>query len=372
MMPDPAPTSWCTIHRDRIARNLDLALGLVPTGRRFCAVLKADAYGHGIEHVVPLVRDRGVTCIGITSNAEARAVRAAGYTGSLIRLRVATPQEAEEALPDHVEEQVSTPDMARHLRALRDAGRLRTGVHLALNVAGMSRDGLEIESSDGRDACRLILDLLGVAIRGICTHFPSNLPGQLRESADLFQAQAAWVVDAGGLDRRKVLVHAGSSLTLTSDTTIETDMYRCGAVLYGILRPDLGYRPTMDLETRVVGLQTYPRGASVGYDRTVRLTRDSRLACLSIGYENGFGRIASGAANVAIAGNLAPVLGKVSMNAIVADVTDLPQVQLGDTAVVFGGSGSAAITPEMAERQFDTIMADLYTDWGRRNARIHR
>ncbi|NBD29785.1 MAG: alanine racemase [Alphaproteobacteria bacterium] len=372
MMPDPAPASWCNIHRDRIARNLDLALGLVPAGRRFCAVLKADAYGHGIDQVVPLMRDRGVTCIGITSNSEARAVRGAGFDGTLIRLRSATPAEIEEALRDRIEEQVAAPEAARHLAALRRAGRLGTGVHLALDASGMARDGLDIATGAGRDACRQILDLLGDGVRGICSHFPSNAPDQLRGSAALFRDQAAWALEAGTLDRRKVLVHAGSSLTLAAVTAVETDMYRCGAILYGILRPDLGFRPTMDLEARVVSLQSYPAGASVGYDRAARLDRPSQLACISIGYENGYRRGASDESKVTIRGRQVPVLGKVSMNALVADVTDLPGVGVGDPVVLFGGTGPGAITQEMAEHQFGTIMADLYSDWGQRNARFYR
>lgn len=371
-MSESCPTSWCTIHRDRIAKNLELALGLVPKGRRFCAVLKADAYGHGIAQVVPLVREQGVSHIGITSNAEARAVREAGFDGSLIRLRAATPQEIEGALEDRVEEQVASLATARQLGAHLKAGRLRTCVHLSLNAAGMSRDALEIAGATGRDTCRAILDELGSHIGGICSHFPSNDPAQLRQSSELFQQQVAWVFENSALNRRDVLVHAGSSLTLISQTDITTDMYRCGAILYGILKPEWGFRSTMDLEARIVSLQDYPRGASVGYDRASCLGTDRRLACISIGYENGFSRLARDGSVVAIGNAQAPVLGKVSMNAIVADVTDLEEVHVGDTVCVFGGSGANPILPHVAEAQFQTIMADLYTDWGRRNHRVYR
>lgn len=371
-MRDGNATSWCTIHRDRISRNLELALELVPKGRRFCAVLKADAYGHGIAQVVPLIREQGIATVGITSNAEARAVRDAGFDGTLIRLRAATPQEIEGALADRVEEQVASVATARHLRALLDAGKRRTGSHLALNAAGMSRDALEISMLGGQDTCREILDTMGADIRGICSHFPSNEPAYLRQSADQFQQQAAWVFENSDLKRSEALVHAGSSLTLISDVDIETDMYRCGAILYGILRPDLGFRTTMDLEARIVSLQDYPQGMNVGYDRACRLEKDCRLACISIGYENGFRRVAQAGSAVAIRDILAPVLGKISMNAIVADVTGIKNVAVGDTVGLFGEGDFATILPERAETQFQTIMAELYTDWGQRNHRIYR
>ncbi|WP_343211882.1 alanine racemase (plasmid) [Aliisedimentitalea scapharcae] len=370
-VPDHGVPSWCTIHRNRISRNLELALGLLPAGRRFCAVLKADAYGHGIGQVVPLVQEQGVTCIGITTNAEARAVRDMGFDGALMRLRAATPQEIRAGQSDRIEEQVASVAMAQQMRADLDAGHHHAPVHLALNAAGMSRDALEIATPAGQDACGRILEVMGSEVAGICTHFPSNEPPELQQSAAVFQQQVGWVIDNSDLCRADVVVHAGSSLTLVSGVQIDTDMYRCGAILYGILRPDLGFSSTMDLEAQVVSLQQYPGGSSVGYDRAGRLGQPRLLACISIGYQNGFRRLSDGQSVVSIRNGLAPVIGKVSMNAIVADVTDIEDVRIGDSVTVIGGQGRAQIAPPLAESQFRTIMADLYTDWGQRNHRVY-
>ncbi|HBZ43776.1 MAG TPA: alanine racemase [Maritimibacter sp.] len=370
-MSSSALPSWCKIHLDRISSNLARALDLLPSGSAFCAVLKADAYGHGIDRVVPLVREQNVSTVGITSNHEAYAVRKAGFEGRVIRLRAATQDEVEGALESCVEEQVACRDTARHMRALLDTGRLKAPVHLSLNAGGMARDGLELGSDVGKDTSRAVLASLGQNVRGICSHYPSNEPTDLQRNAALFQEQVDWVLKNSDLSRSDVLVHAGSSLTLVSETKVETDMYRCGAILYGILKPEWGFVPTMDLEARVVSLQDYPSGASVGYDCETQLTRGSRLACVSIGYQNGFRRYAVGRSQVAIRDRLVPVVGKVSMNAIIADVTDSPDVQVGDTVGVFGGGNVASITPATAERQFATIMADLCTDWGMRNPRVY-
>lgn len=371
-MTDPAiPDAWCEVHRDRIDSNIRVALGLVPKGRRFCAVLKADAYGHGIANVVPLVRAHGIDCIAITSNAEARAVRDAGYTGQLIRLRAATPVEARAALPDKVEEQVGTVEAAENLAALRKSG-AHVRAHLSLNALGMSRDGLEIETENGRAACRAILDHLGDSVTAITSHFPSNAPDDLRASAALFQKHADWVLHQGSLSRDSTLIHAGSSLTLVSDEPVKTDMYRCGAVLYGILKPEWGFQTTMDLKTRVVSLGDYPAGATVGYDRTFVLDTPRRLACLSIGYANGVRRAGQNSGTALIGGHEAPILGRISMNTTVADVTGLGDISIGEPAVIFGGSRDTRSSLENAEAQFGTIIADLYTDWGLSNHRIVR
>jgi alanine racemase len=312
---------------------------------------------------------QGVACIGITSNAEAFAVRDAGFDGTIIRVRAATPDEIENGLEARVEEQVSSLAIAEKMRALKLKGH-RVRAHLALNALGMSRDGLEISTDEGRSTCRSILNLLAEDIVGICTHFPCNAPGNLRSSANLFQDHVSWVIENSTLERSDILVHAGSSLTLVSDEPVETDMYRCGAILYGILKPELGFQTTMVLKARVVSVGDYPKGASVGYDRACRLDKGRKLACLSIGYANGFRRGAGADPADVLGGCLAPVLGKISMNTLAIDVTDVDGIQIGDEAFVFGGiedtKGSIAAT----EQQFRTIMADLYADWGMRNARI--
>lgn len=362
MSPGDETGAWCEIHLGRIARNLDRALALVPKGRRFCAVLKGDAYGHGIANVVPLVRDRGIGCVGITSNAEARAVRRAGFDGTIIRLRAATPQEIAGAAEWDVQEQVSSVAVAERIRALTPPVRC----HLALDAAGMSRDGLDISDEPGRAECRAILDLLDDHVVGICTHFASNAPADLRQSSARFQEDVDWVLGQSRRSRSDMLIHAGSSLTLVSDQPVTTDMYRCGAILYGILRPEWGFETTMDLKARVVSIGDYPAGASVGYDRGHTLDAPRRLACLSIGYANGVRRDTESSGAVLIGGRAAAILGKVSMNTLVVDVTGHERVSIGDEATVFGsGSGSAA-----TERQFGSIMADLYSDWGLRNPRI--
>ena len=149
-------------------------------------------------------------------------------------------------------------------------------------------------------------------------------------------------------------------------------MYRCGAILYGFLNPELGFRPTMEFKSRVVHLGDYPKGTSVGYDRDSHLTTDRRLACISVGYAAGYSRFAQDRGAVLIRGKRVPVLGKVSMNSAVADVTDIFDIQVGDEATVFGGYGPNAIDPDTAVEQFGTILPELFSDWGLRNPRVYR
>lgn len=363
--------SWCEIFTDRIAKNLRLAQKLLPTNADFCAVLKADAYGHGIDKVVPIVCEQNIKFIGITSNVEARAVRDAGFTGTLMRLRSATRSEIKGALPDRVQEQVSTLYAAQVLHELASTQGPAEGVHLALNAGGMSRDGLELFSDDDRQTCLDIIDLVGDRIVGICSHFPSNVIEDLIASNQHFQTDLQWIFANSQLNRNDIKVHAGSSLTLVSDEDIATDLYRCGAIMYGILKPELGFETTMQLKSRITNLTIYPKGSTIGYDRATVISQDRRVANISLGYSNGIKRSYFGRSAILIRGQLVPILGKISMNSIVADVTDLVEVEVEDEVVIFGQQGAESIGIERIEHQAETLIAEVYTDWGQRNQRVY-
>lgn len=368
-MDDPVTeSSWCEISAPQFSQNLTSALQRLPKGTRLCAVVKADAYGHGIENIVPLLIDQGISHIGIASNSEARAVRDAGFAGVMMRLRTATPQEVKNATCADVQELIGTVD---GLEALIDVlGHTHLPkLHISLNANGMSRDGLELSTVGGRQACTKILNLAADKVVGLCTHFPSNEPKEFADSSARFQADLSWIFDNTSLRRENVLVHGGSTLTLASAQDPKTDMMRCGAILFGIAGPRPDFQSTLTLKSRVISVGNYPKGSTIGYDRTKHLHQDRVLASIALGYANGYCRQLSGRGEVLIQGQRFPVMGKVSMNTIVADVTDLPTVAIGDEVVAFGRQGDQTITSQDIEDISGTIMADLFSDWGQRNAR---
>lgn len=361
--------SWCEISLPQIASNLTRVLRRLTQGTRLCAVVKADAYGHGIENVVPLLIAQGITHIGISSNSEARAVRDVGFEGSILRLRTAAPQEVEIAMDYRVEEMVGTVEGLQSLVEILGEEALPK-LHISLNANGMSRDGLELSTVSGREACAEILDLAARHVVGLCTHFPSNDPKDLTDSSARFQDDLSLIFANSSLRREDVIVHGGSTLTLASEQDPNTDMMRCGAILYGIAGPRPEFQPTLTLKSRVTSVGDYPKGSTIGYDRTACLSHDGVLASISLGYANGYCRQLAGRGEVLIRGHRLPVMGKISMNTIVVDVTTLPDVTIGDEVVAFGRQGDERIGDREIERLSGTIMADLFSDWGQRNPRV--
>ncbi|OIQ36171.1 MAG: alanine racemase [Roseobacter sp. MedPE-SW] len=362
-------SAWCEISLAQISQNLRHTLTRLPPKTRLCAVIKADAYGHGIENVVPALMAQGVSHIGICSNSEARAVRDAGFAGSLLRLRTATPQEVEGALCDRVEELIGSVEGLLAIQA-RLGARVLPPLHLSLNAGGMSREGVELSTRQGRADCARILELGTGHIVGLCTHFPSNNSDELADNIARFHQDLAWVFANSALRREEVLTHAGSTLTLVSGQDPEVDMMRCGAILFGIAAAGPEFHPAMRLKSRVINLGTYPEGSTIGYDRTCVLRHDRLLASVALGYANGYSRKMSKGAKVLIRGQSCPVMGAISMNTIVADVTDVSGVTIGDEVVAFGRQGQREIGSAAIERYSGTILADLFSDWGQRNPRL--
>ena len=365
----PVESAWCEVSPARIAQNLRHVLKRLPPQTRLCAVVKADAYGHGIENTVSLLMAQGITSVGISANAEARALRDAGFDGVILRLRTATPDEVAGAVFDGVEEQVGSLKGLLALRARLGEGRLPK-LHLSLNAGGMSRDALELSTPQGRRDCAEIVAMAAGRIVGICTHFPSNQEHELAASINRFQRDLAWVFANSGLRRCDVVTHAGSTLTLCAGLDPQVDMMRIGALLFGIAAPGPDFGLAMALKSRVISLGSYPKGSTIGYDRTTTLSRESVLASVALGYANGYRRQLSPGGEVLIRGQLCPVLGEVSMNTLVADVSAVPAVALNDEVVAFGHQQGRVIEAQSMERLSGTILADLFTDWGLRNRRI--
>lgn len=356
---------WIEIDAEAFAANIDTVRATIGNAR-LCAVMKADAYGNGIALLIPSIRAKRITDVAITSNDEARVSRALGYRGRLIRIRTATLEEMEDAFPLGVEETIGNLEAATRLQTLwrkRD-GRRRLPVHLALNAGGMSRNGVEISTDYGKADVRGILALPALEIRGAMTHFPSEEADDILGQLHHYEADLAWLNDAG-LPTANLVRHTANSFATLQHPETRLDLVRVGGLLYGdpgSVRTDR-FAPTMSIKSRVAAINHYPAGQTVNYDRTYRLTRESWLANIPLGYSDGYRRGFSHAnrsefaadtrnrTEVLIGGTRFPVVGRVTMNTLMVDVTDRRDtVRLDDEVVLFGPQGTDRIT----QAEFET------------------
>lgn len=343
-------------------------------GARLCAVMKADAYGNSIALLMPAVIAAGIDVVAITGNDEARVARALGYRGRLLRIRAAIPDEIEDALPLAVEELIGNRAVAAWLdglwRARQPAARLP--VQLALNSGGMSRNGVELAHAAGQADARALLALPGLRIAGVMTHFPGEAADDILGQLARYQADLAWLKGQGlpaGIER-----HSANSYATLIHPETRLDMVRVGGLLYGdpgSVRSDR-FAPTMTVKARVAAVNPYPAGQTVNYDRIWRLERDSLLANIPIGYSDGVRRSLSRGnrpefaaeqrpqTQVLIGGRRYPVVGRVTMNTLMVDVTDARgAVRAGDEVVLFGAQGAERITQAELERNSSAYGPEL-------------
>jgi alanine racemase len=366
----PASNTWLEVDLAALRQNFRNVRERIGKRTRLCAVVKADAYGAGIGVVVPVLVAAGVDTIGIVDTDEAAAVRMAGFEGTLIRLRCAAPDEITAALPFAVEEMVATVEAAQHVAALSVQSGRTIPVHLSLNCGGMGRDGLELGTPEGEATANALVATEGLQIVGIATHFPSAERPDMVCCLDRLLADTRWLFGHTRLRREAVTLHAANSLTTLEYPPAHLDMVRIGAGLYGCVGPKPPFRHVLTLKSRVAAIQSFPAGTTVGYDRTFCLKRPSRLASVPVGYSDGYRRSLSNRAAVVVGGERAPVVGKVSMNTLTVDVTDIAGVAVGSEVVLFGAQGDARVTQDEVETFADVVLADLFSVWGALNPRI--
>ena len=349
---------WIEVDSAAFETNIDTLRGLIGPSR-LCAVMKADAYGNGIALLIPSIIAKRVTDVAITSNDEARVARQLGYRGRLYRIRLATPEEMEDGFRFNIIEAIGNPEAAARLAAMwqrRKPGRALP-VHLALNAGGMSRNGVELSTGYGKADARAMLALKSLKISGAMTHYPSEEAPDILAQLARYKQDLAWL-QGEGLPAAGLLRHTANTFAALLHPETRLDMVRVGGAIYG----DPGsvktsaFMPVPAIKSRVAAVNHYPAGQTVAYDRTFRLERESWLANIPIGYSDGMRRGFSHAnrpefpvdsrnhSEVLIRGRRAPIVGRVTMNTMMVDVTEHRDVRLDDEVVLFGPQGTDRIT----------------------------
>ncbi|HAU4330900.1 alanine racemase [Citrobacter freundii] len=358
------------ISRSALEYNVHKVQQLLGDKTRMCAILKGDAYGHDLSLVTPIMMQNGVQCIGVASNEEISTVRQSGFKSQLMRVRNATEKEMRQAADFDTEELIGNLDMAKRLSAIaREKGKT-IRIHLALNSGGMSRNGLEVSTAAGLEEARAISALPGLKIVGLMSHFPEEDAAVVKRDLARFNSQSAQVLKITGLKREEVTLHVANTFATLTVPESWLDMVRVGGIFYGDTIASTEYKRVMTFKSAIASVNHYPKGNTVGYDRTYTLKRNSVLANIPAGYADGYRRVFSNAGHVLIRGQRVPVLGKTSMNTLIVDVTDLPQVASGDEVVLFGKQGNAQVSAEEVEEISGALFTEMSILWGATNKRV--
>jgi alanine racemase len=357
--------TWAEIDLGALVSNLRLLRKRVGPRVKLMFVVKANAYGHdAVLCSLAAQKARAADWLGVSSVEEGIALRDAGVRLPVLVLGSLYPFESVLAAAAHD----LTPIIASHESAKRVAEaalRLRRNINIHVKVdTGMGRIGLRPEA-----ALALVRDLArvkGIRVQGLYTHMAKAEDDRVFTARQLKAFKGVVkTLDRDGL--RPPLVHAANSAAALRHPEARFDLVRPGLAAYGLYE---GFAPVLTLKSKIVYIKTAPKGSSVSYGATWRAKRVSRIATLPIGYGDGYPRALSNRASVLVGGKRCRVVGRVTMDQTMIDVTDAPRARVGDDAVLIGGQDGSFVPASELAKLCGTIPYETATALSSRVPRV--
>ncbi len=358
--PPPGILTWVEVDLKAIASNVENVKALVGPGVDIIAVVKANGYGHGEVAVAKTALAHGATRLAVHRMLDGVRLRQGGITAPILVLGYTPPS----GLPMVIEHQLTQTVI--DVPVAEELARLATGptpIHVKVDT-GMSRYGLF--PHEVLPFIHAVERLPHLYVEGIFSHFATADEADRRPMLKQWDAFRALLQDLSAAGVEIPLRHICNSAAVLTLPEAHLDAVRPGLLLYGIAPTDavpmpFTLQPALTLKSTVVQVKELPAGSGIGYGHTYITERPIRTALVPVGYGDGYHRLISNRGAVLIHGQRAPIRGRVSMDQIVVEVTDIPDVAIGDEVVVLGTQGEARIGAEEIARWAETIPYEVLT-----------
>lgn len=366
--------AYLEIDLNNLKHNVEILQNTMPSQCEFMAVVKAESYGHGMYGITTYLNQMGVSVFAVATIDEGIKLRKYGISGEILILGYTSPLRAKELCKYKL---TQTLIDYRYSLFLNEQG-YNIKTHLKIDT-GMHRLGFDIENTKEIVAA---FSMENIKITGVFTHLCSADSREERDN-DFTRNQIdefySLLDDLKNKGVQIPKVHIQSSYGLLNYPELKCDYVRVGIAMYGVptslndkTKLKLDLKPVLSLKARIVLLREIRKGETVGYGRTFTANRDSRIAILPIGYADGFPRNLSCRNNyVLIDGQQAPVIGKICMDQLAVDVTDVSDVRVGSIATLIGKDGDTEITAAMVAENAESITNELLSRMGHRLSIIY-
>jgi alanine racemase len=376
--------TWAEVSLGALGRNFHAVQKHVGKGVAICAVVKADGYGHGAVECALALESEGAEWLGVTDAAEGLALRGAGVKARILLMTGIWKGEEDGIVAQNLTPTIWEP---WHVESLERAARKRQSdlpshrlpVHLKLDT-GMNRLGASREALP--HLCEMLSACKHLALEGVSTHLASaevlDAEDALRQMKRFEEGLAT--LQSYGLRPR--LVHMGNSAAMSARPDTWKTMVRPGIALYGYSLaftrggvpaavPELPLRPVLSWKTRVLTVKEVAAGEAVGYMGTFVTKSQSRIAVLPVGYADGYPRLLSNRARVIVGGEYAPVVGRVSMDLTIVDVSHIRNVAVGDEVILIGTSGGKNVDAVELARLCESVPYEILCGLSQRVPRVY-
>lgn len=366
--------TWVEINLDALGCNFDAAREMLPENIKILAVVKANAYGHGAVGVAKFLEDKA-DYLAVAATDEALELRKNGVNCPILILGHIPYGDYDNIVKYNI-----TPTISDYYEAeLLSKAAIKAGVTAPLHIAvdtGMNRIGFKCDEASVEEI-KKIKTLPNIEIEGVFSHLAAADmldKTYTKMQAEKFDSFVSMLENAGINAQIKHLYNSAA----IADLEKKYDMVRQGIILYGLKPSDevefnniAVPKPVMSMKTRVVQVKTLSAGESISYGCTYITEKETRVATLCAGYADGVTRVLSNNGEVLIRGKRAKIIGRVCMDQFMVDVTDIPEVEAGDTATIFGTDGEETISVDEIAKKANTINYEIICNINSRVTRVY-
>lgn len=369
--------AWAEVSLPKLRKNLDIIKGLNSGGTEVMAVVKADAYGHGITRTVSFLSEQcGVGYFAVSTLEEAITVRGTAPKAEILILGYTPPENAKDLAEYNIIQGIVSTEYALEL-----AKNITAPVRCHIKIdTGMGRIGIKHDTPEEcADEIEAIMKIKGLQAEGLYTHF-SVADSDAPDNIAYTDKQEKLIVDTyDELVKRGITlrhIHFMNSAAACYRNNPRSTLSRAGIILYG-LHPDVsldipeGLEPVMELKAVIAHVKTVKTGDCIGYGRTFKADREMKIATVTIGYADGYSRLLSSKGEILVQGKRCRITGRICMDQLMIDVSDVPDVKPGDIVTLIGKDGSECITADDVANVYGTIGYEVITVLSKRVTRIY-
>ncbi len=358
---------------DNIKYNLEQISRTLPEGVKKCAVVKADAYGHGVVNIANALAGT-VDFFAVATSDEALELRMAGVKTKILLLGYTWREDYIEMIENGIRMTVfKLKDAEAISRVALSLGK-KAVLHLKVDT-GMNRIGFPC-TPEAVEEVRAIRKMEGIEVEGIFTHFAKADEADKTFSYKQLDRFRDFIAAVEEGEAPIPIHHCANSAAVLDIPEAAMDMVRIGIILYGLypsneVRRKLNLKPAMELKSHITFIKEVEKGQGISYNHTRVLTSHRRVATIPVGYADGYPRMLSNAGHVIIRGRLAPILGRVCMDQMMVDVTYIPNAAEGDEVTLIGWDGDEFIGVDDLAAISDRFNYEFICDIGRRVPRVY-
>jgi alanine racemase len=372
-----ARPTWAEIQLENLEFNFYSVKNFIGEDIKYMAVVKADAYGHGIVECATKLEKAGIDCFGVALPEEGLTLRKNGIKKSVICLGGFWKGQENSLLDNELTPVIYSLETAEKFNKAAMEKNIIAAVHIKIDT-GMGRIGVRFDGAT--EFAGKLKYFTNLNVEGLMTHFAAADDLREKEFTDTQTKrfyQTVKIFESKGFNL--IYKDLANSPGAIAHKNSRGNMVRLGGVLYGlggdvlpkeIDKPEL--RPVMSLHTGISHLKTVPKGETIGYNRTHKTGKDSLIATVPIGYHDGFPRSLSNRGRVIINRRFAPVVGRISMDWTLIDVTDIPGVKVDDEVILIGNSGGLHIKAEDLAELAGTISYEITCGINNRVKKVFR